>query len=178
MKAPCSIWMVLEKTPAALRRILVPVDFSEHSADALRVALSLAHRLGDVCVAPLHVYFNAAVVTYEDYDQVLRGQEQKLFETFMSSIDTLGVDLTPVFEECASVAHAINRVAERIAADLIVMPTRGRSRAAAVLLGSVTEETIIETHTPLLVVKHYGAQLGLLQSLFDRKFRQKPDLHT
>jgi nucleotide-binding universal stress UspA family protein len=178
MKAPCSIWMVPENTPAAIRKILVPIDFSQHSADSMRVATSLARLIGRADVIALHVYFNTAVVTYEEYDQVLRGEEEQLYRAFMSGINCADVRVTPLFRESANVAHAINRVADEMAADLIVMPTRGRSRAAAVLLGSVTEDTIIETHKPLLVVKHFGAQLGLLQALFDRKFRAKPDLHT
>ena len=82
--------------------------------------------------------------------------------------------MTPVFEEAANVAHAINRVAAQRGCDLVVMATRGRSRSAAILLGSVTEETIVETRVPLLVVKHYGAQLGLLQALLDKGFRSRP----
>ena len=48
--------------------------------------------------------------------------------------------------------------------DLIVMATRGRSRSAAILLGSVTEEMILATGVPLLAVKHFGARLGVLQA--------------
>jgi nucleotide-binding universal stress UspA family protein len=58
MKAPCSVWMVPEGSPASIRRILVPVDFSDHSEDTLRVAVDLARASGAQCV-PLHVYFNA-----------------------------------------------------------------------------------------------------------------------
>src|SRR5262245_60988746 len=163
MKAPCSIWTVPENTPPSIRKILVPIDFSEHSADSMRVGTSLARLVGNIGgraeVIALHVYFNPAVVTYEEYDQVIRGEEKELYRTFMSGINCADVRVTPVFRESANVAHAINRVADEMAADLIVMPTRGRSRAAAVLLGSVTEDTIIETHKPLLVVKHFGAQL-------------------
>jgi hypothetical protein len=53
------------------------------------------------------------------------------------------------------------------------MPCRGRSRSAAILLGSVAEDTIIGTKIPLLIVKHFGAKLGLLQVLLDRSFRTR-----
>ncbi len=86
--------------------------------------------------------------------------------------------VTPLFEEGVNVAHTIGRVAQRQGADLIVMATRGRSRSAAILLGSVTEEMIIETRVPLLAVKHFGARLSVLQALLDRKFRHRGDLHT
>jgi len=55
------------------------------------------------------------------------------------------------------------------------MATRGRSRSATILLGSVTEGVIIEARTPVLVVKHFGNRLGVLQVLMDRRFRQGGD---
>ena len=103
-----------------------------------------------------------------EYDAVLRGQERKAYEGFIANIDTGGVQVTPVFRESANVPHEILRTAQERGADLIVMPTRGRSRAASVLLGSVTEDTILETPLPILIVKHYGAQIGFLRALLDR----------
>ncbi len=178
MKAPCSVWMVPDDSQAAIRRILVPIDFSEHAADSLGVATSMARLSGQPECLALHVYFNEAVITYEGYDQVLRGQEEQAYRKFIAPINCQSAQVVPLFEEGANVAHVVGRVAERQGADLIVMATRGRSRSAAILLGSVTEEVIINTRVPLLVVKHFGARLGVLQALLDRRFRQKGDLHT
>jgi hypothetical protein len=58
------------------------------------------------------------------------------------------------------------------------MATRGRSRSAAILLGSVTEEMIIQARVPLLAVKHFGARMGVVQALLDRRFWQRGGLHT
>ncbi|MDH4380709.1 MAG: universal stress protein [Gammaproteobacteria bacterium] len=178
MKAPCSVWMAPDGAPAALRRILVPIDFSEHSADALRTALSLAKLAGGAQCLPLHVYFNEAAATYEGYDQVLRGEEQAEYRRFIAPIDCRGIEVKPLFEEGANVSHAIGRVVQSVGADLIVMATRGRSRSAAILLGSATEEMIIETRAPLLAVKHFGAGLGVLEALLDKRFLHQGDLHT
>lgn len=178
MKAPCSVWMAPEGAPAALRRILVPIDFSEHSADALRTAVALAKLGGGAKCLPLHVHFNEAVVTYEGYDQVLRGEEEAEYRRFIAAIDCRDIEVTPLFEEGANVSHTIGRVADSVGADLIVMATRGRSRSAAILLGSVTEEMIIETRAPLLAVKHFGARLGVLEALLDKRFLHQGDIHT
>ena len=177
MKAPCSVWMAPDGVPAELRRILVPIDFSEHAADALRVAVALAKQAGATCM-PLHVHFNEAVVTYEGYDQILRGEENAEYLRFIAPIDCQGIALTPLFEEEANVVHAIGRVAERVGADLVVMATRGRSRSSAILLGSVTEEMIIETGVPLLAVKHFGARLGVLEALLDKRFLAHGSIRT
>lgn len=173
MKAPCSIWMVPEASSPAFDRILVPVDFSEHSADTLGVATSLAALMGVSACLALHVYLNTARFTDEGYDQVLRGEEQVAFKKFVAPLDLSGIAVTPLFEEGANVAHVINRVVEHHDCNLVVMATRGRSRSAAILLGSVTEDTITETRVPLLIVKHAGSQLGLLQALVDLSFAKR-----
>jgi len=161
MKAPCSVWMVLQNSKPSLRRILVPIDFSEPAADSLRVATSLAAlSRGAECLA-LHVYFNNAVITYEEYGSVLRGQEEQAYQQFIAPINCQGVKVTPLFEEGANVANVIGRAVEQHNVDLIVMATRGRSRWSSILLGSVAEEMILESRVPILVVKHFGARLGV-----------------
>jgi nucleotide-binding universal stress UspA family protein len=172
MKAPCSVWLVPEGAPPVVSRILAPVDYSDDSADQLAVAASLARLVGAEEVLALHVTFDESRVDYEGRDAVLREEAEKAFRDFVAPVDTRGVTVTPVFEDSANVPHAIHRQAEAHAADLIVLATRGRSRSAAVLLGSVTEEAMVQTRRPLLVVKHFGARMGVLQALLDRRFRQ------
>ena len=144
----------------------------------VRVATSLARLGGHAECLALHVYFNEAVATYEGYDEVMRGQEQQTYRQFIAPINCQGVKVKPLFEEGVNVAQVIGRVVEQHHVDLIVMATRGRSRSAAILLGSVTEETVLATRVPLLAVKHFGARLGVLQALLDRRFRQGGNLHT
>jgi len=126
----------------------------------------------------LHVYFNEAVVTYEGYDSVLRGQEEETWRKFIAPIDCQEVEVTPLFEESSHVAAAIRRVVEREGVDLVVMGTRGRSRSASILLGSVTEEMIIDAKVPLLAVKHFGARMSVLEALLDRRFFLTGGTHT
>ena len=51
------------------------------------------------------------------------------------------------------------------------MGTRGRSRSAAVLLGSETEQTLMTTGVPVLTVKHFGARLRLSQALREERLK-------
>ncbi len=170
MKAPCSVWIKPEGAPLKIDNLLVPIDFSAPSADALESATMLVSQgKGNGCFA-LHVYFNEASVTYDEYDEVIRGQEMEAFSKFIAPINLHGIEVKPLFEESANVAHAIERVAESQQIDLVVMGTRGRSRSAAVLLGSETEHVIAESIVPVLAVKHFGARLNLLQAILDKKF--------
>jgi nucleotide-binding universal stress UspA family protein len=177
MKAPCSVWIVPDGFPPRLKKILVPVDFSESSADAMVVATSMARLAGDAKCLPLHVYVNEAVLTFEEFEPIARGEEEAAYRRFIAPIDCSGVETSPLFVEGWNVARTIHQVAMEQEIDLKIMSTRGRSRSAAILLGSVTEGVIIEARTPVLVVKHFGSRLGLLQLLLDRTFRQKHPEH-
>ena len=173
MTAPCSVWMVPNGSAAKLERILIPIDFSDKAADALRVGSAIASLAGLEQAVALHVFFNQASVTYDEYDDILRENEAEAFRIFAARIDLHGVDVIPLFEEGPNVAHTVNRIAVEGKADLVVMGTRGRSRSAAILLGSETDHTIMETKIPILAVKHFGARLRLLQVLLDPRMRER-----
>lgn len=57
------------------------------------------------------------------------------------------------------------------------MGTRGRSRSSAVLLGSETEQVMMDTSVPVLAVKHRGAQLRLRQALADQRLQHSRISH-
>jgi sulfate permease, SulP family len=175
MKAPCSLWMVPDGRPARVSRILAPVDFSGPSAHALSCATAIASAGGIGQCRALHVYFDESIAAFDEYREGIRGREQQAFAKFVAPLDLHGVQVDPVFEESASVAHAVERVVESNGVDLIVMGTRGQSLSAAVLLGSESEQVLMETTAPVLVVKHRGERIGLLQVLLDRDFHGQPE---
>ena len=57
-RGPCSVWVLPAESRPALRRILVPIDFTARSADSLRVATTLAALSGAGACLALHVYFH------------------------------------------------------------------------------------------------------------------------
>ncbi|MEX0718019.1 MAG: universal stress protein [Planctomycetaceae bacterium] len=194
MTAPCSLWMVPEAGPspqggpepnssedhevggvraAPPRRILVPIDFSDHSAQALSVATALAARCGLSECRALHVSFDPSRVSFEEYEAVRRGEERATFDRFMESIDCHGVRVEPSFEEGPHVADTILRVSEEQRSDLIVLGTRGRTQSSAILLGSEAEQTLVRTRIPCLLVKKSGPPMSFLEALFDQQtYRQ------
>lgn len=172
MKAPCSVWIVPDGSEPRIGRVLAPVDFSDHSADALTVAADLTARAAaEECIA-LHVYHAVAVITYEEAIPIVCGMEEEAYERFIAPINLHGAKLRPMFVESERIAATVHQVAENEKVDLKVISTRGRSRSAAILLGSVTEGVIVEARTPVLIVKHFGAKLGLLETLLGRSFRR------
>ncbi|MCW5983468.1 MAG: universal stress protein [Bryobacteraceae bacterium] len=171
MKAPCSVWMAPEGSSPRLRRILVPIDFSRRSADAVVLTTRLAESMGIDEAQALHVFFDEAAVSYDEYGEVMADTHDLRFHLFVAPIDLHGVYLKSLFVEGSIVAHTVLRIAGEEKIDLIVMGTRGRSRSSAVLLGSETEHVIRESNIPVLAVKHFGARLRVLAALLDRRRR-------
>jgi universal stress protein A len=143
-----------------IRKILVPVDFSEQSQRALDEAVGLAKRFG----AELHllhcyqVYPVGAVVA--PYDVVLpESVERTIQEAARGCLaewaeKTAGQGVRVERHLSASTpSTGIAALAEKIGADLIVMGTRGLSGLAHVLLGSVAERTLRIAPCPVLTVK-------------------------
>lgn len=147
---------------AVARRILVPIDFSEHSKQALDFVVEHAGELGVETVVLLHVHYPpvvaipidggmstvaAAQATAEDHELL----KQELFKEAAGlssptlTVKTLVVTGTP--------AETICDLAERERIDLIVMGTRGRTGLAHVVLGSVAERTLRLAPCPVLTMK-------------------------
>ncbi len=176
--SPCSVLLVPEGSTPAIRRILAPVDFSPPSAHALSVALQLGAAAGLRSVSALHVYFDESRTTYEGADKAIRGNETEHFAAFVAGIDTAGVRVEPLFREGVHPAKTICEVASELSCDMTVLETRGRTSSAAILLGSVAEETLSESHGPVLVVKQQGTQIGLFRALLLKMFQRQPGLQT
>ena len=174
MIAPASVWLVPEGSPAKIEDILVPIDFSDHSADALAVAVHIARCRGLRSVRAVHVFFDPSTIRYDEHVEEIRGQEEAAFERFIAPIDRQGVEVEPVFIEGTRTADDILSLADRSGTDLVVMNTRGRSRAASVLLGSVTSDTMANTRVPLLAVKHFGSRMTLREALLNHRIWDQP----
>jgi nucleotide-binding universal stress UspA family protein len=108
-------------------------------------------------------------VRYHEHVAQVLGREKEVFDEFLAKIELHGVGVEILLEESTHTPQAILRVASRQQSDLIVMNTRGRSRAAAILLGSITSKTMEESPVPVLVVKHYGKKMSLVQAMLNHR---------
>jgi nucleotide-binding universal stress UspA family protein len=173
MKAPCSLWLVPAGSPPAITQILGAVDFSFQSAHALTVAAAVAAARGLPQCLSLNVHFNQLTIGNGEPAATMRRMKEVEFQRFLRPLNLHGVAVRPLVEESYRVPEAIANTAAREGADLIVMGTRGRSPSAAVLLGSESEQTIMESRIPVLVVKAPGERSGILQALLERNIRNE-----
>jgi len=146
------------------QRIVVPYDFSDHAAAALDTALELARRFD----AELHLVHIVLVPAYGYGTEILATSPLLVIEASAAArlrldevADSL-VDPPRRVEthavEGSQIAASIDSFAERIAADLIVMGTHGRTGLAHALIGSVAERTLRRAPCPVLTVRSTSAE--------------------
>lgn len=141
------------------KTIVVPVDFSSSSAPAVRTAVELATNAKDVhvihVIQPLSPVSPLGVWGDEDVEQKLVDNAEKYLETFLASNEIEGVTTSV---EVGSDGTRIVEYADEHKADLVVIPSHGRSGVKRALLGSVAERVIRHAHCPTLVLRRDAAE--------------------
>ena len=140
-------------------RILVPIDFSEHSQHALDRAVELA-RTFDAELHLLHCYAIGpgaftlyGVAIPESFEHEFRAAAAKQLAEWGGKARAAGCRVQEHLS-ARMPAEEIAAIARDVGADLIVIGTRGLSGIKHVLLGSVAERTIRIAPCPVLTVKH------------------------
>jgi nucleotide-binding universal stress UspA family protein len=147
-----------------IHKILVPVDFSEHSQRALDEAIGLAKKFG----AELHLlhcyqlYPVGAtgapydIVLPETLERAIREGASGLLSEWKQKAAGQGVQVQEHLDAGAP-SSGIADLAEKLGADLIVMGSRGLTGLKHLMLGSVAERTIRIAPCPVLIVKQGAA---------------------
>ncbi|MFW6089431.1 MAG: universal stress protein [Gemmatimonadota bacterium] len=146
--------------PTEVDRLVVPVDFSPASQQAVDVAVELAATL-DVPIELLHAvepipYVQMAYPIAVD-DGEFKAHAQRRLDEMVEKLDTTGEVRTTIAVDMAE--QAVIDAAYRSSAPLVVMASHGHSGLARVLLGSTTERLLRNAPCPVLVVPS-GAEEG------------------
>ena len=156
--SPCHV-MTLRKDSAiaegegGFERVLVPVDFTEHSRRAVDAARSLVSRQGSLILVhvvanPIHPSFYAGGVTrLFQLDSELPGRIRGNLASWLE-----GHPGESIAAE-GDVHSEIMRVSKERQAQLLVIGTRGLSGVNHFLTGSVTEKVVRVSTIPVLTVK-------------------------
>ncbi len=142
-----------------MKTIIVPVDFSQYSENALKVAAQIAKKENTKIVA-VHMMGLSDTNLIKEHDS-MEGMffvklTQKRFDEFLDKeyLEGISVETTvknyKVFSELDEVAQAHN-------ADLIIMGSHGSIGLQEVFVGSNTEKVVRSSQTPVLVIKNQDA---------------------
>jgi len=140
-------------------KILVPVDFSAHSAEAIRVAADIAKRF-DASITLSYVHDPLAYALPDGFALVTQPEIERLLDAFRAQLATsqrqafdAGAPRVDTKLLQGVVAGQIVEFASRGAFDLIVMGTHGRTGMQHLLLGSTAERVVRLAQCPVLTVK-------------------------
>jgi nucleotide-binding universal stress UspA family protein len=159
-----------------MKKIIVPIDFSEHSEYALKTAAKLAKKY-DAEVLALHMLEMSDSLLTENENEgeqyrktvfFLKLAEQK-FEAFLEKPYLQDVKLVPIIKHF-KVFSEVNDVANKEHADLIVMGSHGTSGFKEFFVGSNTERVVRNADIPVLVVKHELENINFEKVLFATNF--------
>ncbi len=158
-----------------MKKILVPVDFSEHSKYALQVAASIAKKQNAEIIV-LHMLGLSEAVLIKNEDQEVAEAmyymklAEKRFDTFLDEEFLDGVKITETVQNY-KVFSEINDVANDHDVDLIVMGSHGSSGLSEVFVGSNTEKVVRTSTIPVLVIKNQFENFEVQEAVFACDFK-------
>lgn len=134
------------------RHVIVPIDFSEASLKAARLARSLVDdptHLHLIHVLPLLTPMDPGVVWGAWNDETRKSHAAEALQ------ERLAPELRGATVEVriGDPGRDIPARAAEVGADLIVLPSHGRTGAARLFIGSVAERVVRHAHCPVLVLR-------------------------
>lgn len=152
-------------TPLKFQRILVAVDFSEDSRNALACAAALAARF-DASLTLVHVVEpHFGLPDADGLELTEAGSDASEFAEAKLDLRALGEQMLGPCRVVETVVRAglaffeITEAAKALGADLIVVGTHGYTGIKRALLGSTAEKVVRHAPCPVLVARNGPGEL-------------------
>jgi nucleotide-binding universal stress UspA family protein len=139
--------------------ILSPIDFSDHSHEALETAASLASSYGSelllVHVVPMlpRLPSPATIFNEAEFEQELHKDAVQHMDELSGKLTAKGLKVRTEVGTANDVAMEIIRIAEHNNVDLIVIATHGMTGWHRLAFGSVAEKVVRLAPEPVLVLR-------------------------
>ena len=144
-------------SPFCIRKILVPVDFSECSRKALRYAIPFATQFGASLTLLYVTQINYAAGEFGMVDTpLMEGQVREAAEKALKKLlrEEIGDKVSASQQiRIGRPAWEIAAAAKELDTDLIIISTHGHTGIKHMFLGSVTENVARIAPCPVLVVR-------------------------
>jgi len=183
-----------------MKKILVPVDFSKTSINALEAAVDIAKKDGaDIIV--LHVVEEATSESYRiSGEWKSQNWEDKIFtyrllEKAKAQLEKLVLE--PRFNAVKLVGelrlgnpfHGMNSIISAHKVDLIVMGTKGHTKLEEMIIGTNTQKVVRHAHCPVLTVHKkpnsssykdivYATMMSKDEEVFSRIVRRTQQIYS
>ena len=160
-----------------MKKIIVPIDFSEHSEYALKTAAGLARKYNAEVLALHMLELSDALLTRTSAHEQRKAVfflelAKKRFDEFLEKKYLKDVKLVPIVKHF-KVFSEVNDVAKEHNADLIVMGSHGANGFKEFFVGSNTERVVRNAEIPVLVVKNEITDLNFGTVVFATDFDEE-----
>ncbi|MEQ9300631.1 MAG: universal stress protein [Cyclobacteriaceae bacterium] len=168
---PCSILFVTRDSPVAIDKILVPVDFSEHSALAIQLALHIQENTS-IKLQLVHIYgvpigYYKTGKSLQEFAAIMKTYAEKDHQKFLAKYHfPLNTSCEYLLTDNGHYPELTYSYAEKNDTDLIIMGSQGRTGIASILMGSVAEKLVyLDSDIPILIIKEKGENMGFFDAL-------------
>ena len=160
-----------------MQKIIVPLDFSEQSEYAIKVAASLAKKHGSEILALHMLELNQAMVSssegfHPEQTVFLIRLAEKRFRKFLDKPFLKGIKVTPIIKHY-KVFSEVNEVAQEHGAELIVMGSHGTDGLKEIFVGSNAERVVRNADIPVLVIKNEIEDFKVDRFVFASDFKEE-----
>ena len=168
-QAPCSVIFVPKSGHREYKKILVPMDFSSNAKQVLEKAISYQDEHESTEIIPVHFYsipsgYSKTGKSYGEYSEIMRKNAERKFKDLTPI--TKGKKINLILDKKENLAKKIFNYSLRKGADLIMIGSRGRTKIASYLYGSVAAKLVeMSYHLPILIDKRKGHNMNALKAL-------------
>ncbi|MEB2782548.1 universal stress protein [Algoriphagus sp. C2-6-M1] len=171
-KAPCSVLLLQERrSPGLPKKIMIPSDFSDHTDLIYDFGERISEELGAELI-PVHLYevphgYSKTGKTFEEFAKIMKENAKEDFKRFIQKFNHKELQCQFVLNNGEGQGKALLEEAEKLDADMILLGSRGKTKSAAILLGSVAEKLVVVNNIlPMLIFKKKGETMGFFEALF------------
>ncbi len=158
----CNLFLVPENPPSTIKRILVPMDFSDNSVRALERALAVREQFPKAEIQVVHLIRTLTADHYYGLSQVASYRAEALlaarsaYDDILEKLEITESDAPIVFldDHYGNVFRHLWEYTEEQQPELVIIGAQGHSAVHHFLYGSVTEDFVDYCEgIPILVVR-------------------------
>jgi nucleotide-binding universal stress UspA family protein len=158
-KVPAHKVKPVQQLSINIRRILVPIDFSEHSKNALKYAIPFAEKfkasIDLIYVVEPTIYpadFSFGQIGFPNIEEELRTRGSEELENLITK-EIAGKVPSRKIVRTGKPFYEINQYALEENMSLIIIATHGHTGMEHILFGSTAEKVVRKAPCPVLVVR-------------------------
>ena len=154
-----------------MKRIIVPIDFSDTSVNAAKYAIELAKNIPGANITLYHVYSSISFSTLTSKDENSRQMVSEAELKALRNRIENGFDSISCVAEDGSFVENVARYALGNHADLVVMGITGSSRITQVFMGTNTLNVIRNISCPVMIIPPEAKFTGLKKVVLTSDFK-------